>query len=252
MAGDDVARAVGVECGHRNHAVIAGRDRARDDRLQAEQDFRPRDQRVDRALGKCGVAAGALHVDGENLLESGKWAGTGGEMPDGQPGQVVHAVDLVHGEALEQAVVDHRLRAETIFLVGLEDEMDGSVEVTVLGECFRGAQQHGRVTVVAAAVELAGGCGTVREVVGLLDWQGIHVGAQTDHAAALAPSQSCDQAMAGDAGCHFEPRRREPFGHRRSRVRQIESDLRRVVQVAAKRRECFQMRRGKLRAGICR
>ena len=74
-------------------------------------------------------------------------------------GRVVQAIDLVAGKSVEQPVLDHGTRAAEPFLGRLENEMHGAVEILSFGEIARGAEQHGGVAVMAAAVETAGNGG---------------------------------------------------------------------------------------------
>src|SRR5258708_29545131 len=70
--------------------------------------------------------------------------------------RIVQPVDLVAGKLLEEAVLDHGASAAEAFFGGLKDEMHGAVEIPGFGQIARGAEQHGGVAVVAAAVEAAG------------------------------------------------------------------------------------------------
>ena len=87
-------------------------------------------------------------------------------------------------EALEQALLDHRLGAALVLLGRLEDEVDGAVEVarSPPGSSPRRAAwwcgRHGR-----RHASCRGLCERMREVVLLLDWQRVHVGAEADRAA---------------------------------------------------------------------
>lgn len=67
----------------------------------------------------------------------------------------MHAEHRLHGEALEQSVLDHLTRAAAAFLGWLENQVDGAVEMAMRLEIFRGGKQHGRVTIVTAGVHLA-------------------------------------------------------------------------------------------------
>ncbi len=103
-----------------------------------------------------------------------------------QVGRVVQAIELVAGEFLEQAVLDHGAGAAEAFLGRLEDQMHGAVEVAGFGEVARGAEQHRGVAVMAAAVEAAGDGGAPFQVGVLLHRQRVHVGAQANALAAVA------------------------------------------------------------------
>ena len=78
------------------------------------------------------------------------------KLPDRQAGRVVHAIDGVDREPLEQPLLDHRPAAAEPLLRGLEDEMHVAAEIAVLGEIARRAEQHRGMAVVAAGVHLAG------------------------------------------------------------------------------------------------
>ena len=113
------------------------------------------------------------------------------EFADRQAGIIVHAVDFLDAEALHQAVLDHRLAAAAALLGRLEDHDRGAGEVARLGEVVRGAEQHRGVAVMAAGVHLAGHRRFVGHVVGLLDRQRVHVGAQPDHLLSRRRRRGC-------------------------------------------------------------
>jgi len=106
----------------------------------------------------------------------------------------VHAEHCLHGETLEQAVGDHFSGATTTFLCGLEDQVDGAVEIPVFRQVLRGGQQHRGVAIVAAGVHLAGVLAGVGEGVEFLHGQGVHVGAQANAPAAGAAVAAMDDA----------------------------------------------------------
>ncbi|MPM26106.1 hypothetical protein SDC9_72607 [bioreactor metagenome] len=106
----------------------------------------------------------------------------------------MHAEHRLHGVLLEQAVLDHLARAAAALFRGLEDQVDGAVEIAVLGEILRRRQQHRRVTVVAAGVHLACVLAGVLEGVELLHGQRVDVGAQAHGVAAGAAVAALDDA----------------------------------------------------------
>ena len=124
---------------------------------------------------------GALASDGdiEERAAGETDARTGGELADRQPGMVVQAIDRVAGEALEQAVLQHRLRAADAFLGRLEDEVDGATESARFRQIFRRAEQDRGVAVMAAGMH------PVRDLAGVwqpgrfLHGQRVHVGPKT-------------------------------------------------------------------------
>ena len=83
--------------------------------------------------------------------------------------------------------------------------MDDTVEIARLGQVFGRAEQHGGVAVMAAGMHHALGGGTIRNVVQLLDRQGVHVGAQADGAVAGAVAQHADHAGHAHAAMHLDP-----------------------------------------------
>jgi hypothetical protein len=157
------------------------------------------------------------------------------ELPDAKPRPVVHAEHRVAREALEQAVVDHLLRAGAAFLGRLEDEIDGAVERLDLRQVLGRTQQHRGVAIMAARVHLAGVGGGVGKGVGLLDRQRIHVGAQADAAAAAAVADHAHHAGAAETAMHLDAPGGEPFGHEVTGAMLFVAQLGVGVQVAPQR-----------------
>ena len=120
------------------------------------------------------------------------------------PGNVVHAVDALDRELLEQPLLDHDAAAALVLLGGLEDEVDGAVEVLGLGQVLGRAQQHHRMAVMAAGVHLAGDRRLVVEAVGLVHIECVHVGAQADRPPRGARPQHAHHAGLGQPAMHFQ------------------------------------------------
>ena len=137
--------------------------------------------------------------------------GAHGEFAERQVRPIVHAVDGLHREFLEQAFSYHHAAAGDVLLGGLKDEMHGAVEIAGLGEVARGAEQHGGVAIVTAAVEFAGNAGAVREIVEFLHRQRVHVGAQPD-GGAVAALQRPHHAGFGEALVHVDAPAAHPLG----------------------------------------
>ena len=135
------------------------------------------------------------------------------ELADRQPGPVVHAVDRIAGELLEQTLLDHHAPAALVLLGRLEDEVYGAVEGARLGEILRRAEQHGGVPVVAARVHLAVVVGAMREGVLLADMERVEIGAQADRALAAARAQRADDAGLREPAVHLDAERGEHAGH---------------------------------------
>ena len=90
----------------------------------------------------------------------------------------------------------------------------------------RGAEQHGRVAVVATGVHLAGNCRAVRGPCDLLNVERIHIGAQRDHAVASEPAlERADDARFGDSLDHLEAPRAQPFSDQRRGTNLLEAGL---------------------------
>ena len=148
--------------------------------------------------------------------------------PGGKPGQLCEREHLLGRKALEEAVLDHRLRARVALLARLEDEVGGAVEIARLVQVARGGEQHRRVPVVAAAVHPAVVARLVRELVLLLHRQRVHVGAQADGAAArVGPAaHDRDDARLADAGVMLDAERGEALADDLRGAVLLEAELR--------------------------
>ena len=180
-------------------------DVARDDRMQRRDDVGADQHRVDALVRSGGMAALAGDLDVDAVARGQQRAGADGELADGDARHVVHAVDLLDAPALHQAVVHHGLAAGAALLGRLEDDDGGAVEVARLAQILGGAQQHGRVPVVAAGVHVARRLGGVGQAGDLRHGQRVHVGAHADHLArgGLATPDDADHARPADAGHHL-------------------------------------------------
>ena len=185
---DDVPGVAGMDLRGRDDRGVHRIDVARHDRLQRRHDVRAHHDRIDAVMRHGAVRAHALHHDLEDVVGGHHRAGPHREAADRDARHVVHAVDALDRELLEQPLLDHDAAAALVLLGGLEDEIDGAVEVLGLGEILGGAQQHHRVAVMAAGMHLAGDRRFVIEVVGLVHVERVHVGAQADRALAKCPS----------------------------------------------------------------
>ena len=132
----------------------------------------------------------------------------------GQARPVVHAVDRVHGEALEQPFLDHGARATFVFLGRLEDEMHDTGKVGGRGQSLGRPQQHAGVAVMAAGVHTASVRGRMLALVELRHIQRIHIGAQADGGTrAQITLEHGNHARTGQAGVHFQTEALEQLGH---------------------------------------
>ena len=150
----------------------------------------------------------------------------------------MHAEDRIHRKPLEQAVPDHPVAAAFLVarLLGrLEDEAAGAVEAPVPRQVLCGAQQHGRVAVMAARVHLAVVLRAMREVVRLLQKQRVHIGPEADRPPAGAARQRADHTGAGKAPVDVEPEARQLLGDEVRGAVLLEGGLGMRVQVASPR-----------------
>src|SRR5690625_3003641 len=77
------------------------------------------------------------------------------DLPGGKRGVIMHPIDLITGETLEQAFRQHTARAAKSFFRGLENQMHLSGEVPRLGQIARCAEQDGGMAVMPAGMHLA-------------------------------------------------------------------------------------------------
>ena len=162
-------------------------DVAADDGLQRLRQRRGDDDGVLGAFRHRAMGAVAVDDDVEEVGAGHRRARQDRDLAMVQVRRVVQPVDLVAGKFLEQAVLDHGAGAAEAFFGGLEDEMHGAVEIPGLGEIARGAEQHGGVAVMAAAVEAAGNGRAPAQIGVLFHRQRVHVGAQADRLMPLCP-----------------------------------------------------------------
>lgn len=152
---------------------------------------------------------------------------------------VVQGIDRIARKGVEQAVFQHGARAAAAFLRGLEDQHGGAIEVARLRQVLCRADQDRRVSVMAATVHQARLSGLVPELVVFSHWQGIHVGAQADHASTVATlaANHADHAGLADATMHFDAQRFQRASHDARGAHLLESQLGMGVQIAPQRRQ---------------
>jgi hypothetical protein len=102
------------------------------------------------------------------------------DSADRDAGHVVHAVDGVARKSLEEAILQHGLRAAEPFLRRLEDKLHGPREVRILRQDLRSAEQHRCVSVVPAGVHTTRRGRRVRQRRLLDKGECVHVRAQAD------------------------------------------------------------------------
>ena len=167
-----------------------------------------------RVLGRRVIVL-AQHLEFEGIDRGQHRPRAHREVAERNAREVLHAEHGGDRELLEQAVANHAIATAFLvagFLGGLEDEVDGAVEVPRPGEVFGGAEQHRGVDVMAASMHLAVVCRAVREIVLLVEKQRVHVRPQTDRSVARPALQRADDAGAGEAAVDLETEPAEPLG----------------------------------------
>ena len=177
-----------------------------------------------------------VHDDFEYVVGAHQRARAHGECAERLARPVVHAVHRMHRKAVEQAFLDHHPAPAFVLFGGLEDEVHRAREVLLARERCGGAEQHGRVAVVAARMHpafVARGIGHTRA---LLDVQRIEIRAQADRiAGADCAAEHGNQAGLGEARVHFQTEGAELVGNERARRRLLEGGLRMGVQMMTPR-----------------
>ncbi|EPX86365.1 hypothetical protein ruthe_01180 [Rubellimicrobium thermophilum DSM 16684] len=187
----------------------------------------------------CGLAASSplsFHDDLELIGGGEELPGADGKAADGAAGPVVQAIDLLDAPAVHQPVGAHLAAAAATLLGRLEDDHDGAVEGARLAQVFRGAQQHGGMSVMAAGMHGALHLRGMRQAGRLLDGQRVHVRTQADDPARgrRTPPDDTHHAGAADAGGNLiATEGAQAFGHQGSGSVGVEQDLRMFVQIAA-------------------
>ncbi|MNS28702.1 hypothetical protein D3C72_606890 [compost metagenome] len=234
------AEVAGLHGADADDGRVDGTHAARHDGLRRGDDVRGHHDGVDGLVSMRAVAALALDLDRHAVGRSHHRAAVDADGAGRHRGPVVHRIDSVHREAVEQAVFDHHARTGQAFFAGLEDQHGGAVEVARLGQVARGADQHGGVAVVAAAVHQTVVGRAPAEVVVLAHGQRVHVGAQADHAAAgrrLAADDADDTGLADALVDLVHAAGAQCFAHAARRVDLFEAELGVGMQVAAKGRD---------------
>ena len=83
--------------------------------------------------------------------------------------------------------------------------MHGAFEISSRSEILGGAEQHRRVSVVAAGVHPAVVGRAVAEIVHLLDREGVHIGTQSDSGGRVAAPDRADHPGPGEPAIDLAP-----------------------------------------------
>jgi hypothetical protein len=121
------------------------------------------------------------------------------QLSSGNAGHVVRGENRVTRKALKKALFNHDLRAAGVLFGGLKNQVQRARKLDFLRNVLGRCHQHGGVPVVAAGVHHARVHAAVRQVIGFVDGQGVHVGPQAQALAANAALQLGHQPGGGQA-----------------------------------------------------
>ena len=144
------------------------------------------------------MTATSLYGDLEQAFAGGHGASPCGKTSCRHAGNIVHRKDRIRSEAGEQPVIDHRCRAKPVFFIGLENEDGAAVEITMLRQIRRSAEQHAAVPVMSAGMHHAVMFGTPFRISCFGDWQRVHIRPEGDAGLAVAALQDADDTGAAD------------------------------------------------------
>ena len=147
----------GFKRGDRDHHLTDRVNIAAGNGLQRDDDLAGDQRGVDGVMRLGGVATQALDLDLDKIGGGKKCTGPNRELTGRPARHVVHAVNFRDVPAVHHPVVDHFAPTAAAFLGRLKDHCDAAVEISGLGQVFRGPHQHRRVPVVAAGVHGAFG-----------------------------------------------------------------------------------------------
>ena len=139
---DDVGGNAGIERADGDDGGLGRIDVARHDALQRHDQAAGDQDRIDRKVGACGMAAAALDADEDAVGGGHEGAAAEHECADRIARVVVQAEDRIAREAVEQSIRDHPLRTAVLarLLGRLEHEVDGAGEAAGLREPARRAE----------------------------------------------------------------------------------------------------------------
>ena len=171
-------------------------------------------------------------MNAEEILSGHRGAVAAADLAHGDVGPVVHAVDLVAGEALEETILHHLKRAACAFLARLEDEHDRALEVLVLGEIFSSGKKHRHVAVMPAPMHLALILRLPLAASLLGHRERIHIASERDRAAGTEiPVNHADNARAPDMFRHLNSPAFELFGDHAGSPDLLETEFRMTVKL---------------------
>ena len=138
------------------HRLVHGREVARHDALRGGDDVPSHQHRVHGLVRPRPMPALAGDGDLHPVHRCLHRAGGDANHAQRHIGGIVLGVDLRAGEAVEQAVFDHRAGTGVALFTGLKNQTRGAAKLPRLHQIARRADQHGGVAVVPASVHQAG------------------------------------------------------------------------------------------------
>mmetsp|Transcript_6524 Transcript_6524/g.14413 ORF Transcript_6524/g.14413 Transcript_6524/m.14413 type:complete len:597 (-) Transcript_6524:610-2400(-) len=183
--GDDVEGVPGVDRRDGNDPRLQRREGARHDRLEVGHQVRRGDDRIDGVVGHGRVSSLPVERDGEHFRGAHERSRLRGDGPRGKRRPHVHPEGELGGQVVRghDALFDHPFHSRAALLGRLEYQSHRSDDFLLdLFQQRRGPEQHGGVPVVSAGVHFVRivRFESVNVWSGLVDGQGIHVGAQYD------------------------------------------------------------------------
>jgi hypothetical protein len=213
-------------------------DEAGDDLLHRNDKLRGDVNGIDRGV-RCGcVSAFAFDRDFQRVARCVHRPRAKAELPRGMTRAEMQSVRALDAEALEHAVLDHRLRAALAFFGGLKQEDNGARNLGASRHHDLGrTEQNRNVSVVSAGMHHARRCGLVGDVVFLFDRQRVHIGAQHDRVTRSLAAHDADNAGFADPGMHFTAEIAQAVGDHRCRAMLVKPELRVHMQVTPRRND---------------
>ena len=165
------------------------------------------------------VPAASFDTDVNGIGRGHDRTGPDRKRADRNSRTIVHAIDLIDGEAFQQPILDHRRRTGATLFRGLKDDHRIAGEIPGFGEVTGRAKQHRGMPVMAACMHLSRRFGGVRQFGRLLDRQCVHIGAKPDHldiafTGRFASPDDADDTGAAKTRSHFVAAELpKPFSH---------------------------------------
>ena len=181
------------------------------------------------------VTALARDFDGDAVGRRHHRAGVGAHQARTHRRPVVHGIDSLDREAIEQPVFDHGARAGIALFTRLKNQDRSALKLARLRQVAGSAHQHRGVAVMAATMHQAGVGRPPRLLAGFSHRQCVHVRTQTDLAGArLTAVDHADHAGLADTSVHLiDTAQSQRLRHTARGVHLLETQFGMGVQVAA-------------------